>query len=150
MSDKDHRKVASHVLHTANKVVTTERGNQHGGAEDSFAMIGRLWEVYLGNTNQQIGGLGNIIITAYDVAQMMTLLKIARAVHGSMTNEDNYVDASGYQGLAAAIAGVQVPEFQPTNGIPKPTPTHPLSTPVMDAASTRAIAEAFAPKPEGK
>jgi len=37
--DKDHRAVATNVLFTANSVVTTERGGQHGGAEDSFQMI---------------------------------------------------------------------------------------------------------------
>ena len=123
MTDKDHRNVAAHVLDTAKKVVTTERGNQHGGAEDSFKMIGDLWSTYLSNTgdNQLPGNEGMCItVTAYDVAQMMTLLKIARAVHGDPLNEDNYVDASGYQSLAAAIGGVKNPEGVPTNGIPKP------------------------------
>lgn len=110
MTDKDHRNTAAFVLATAHKVVTTERGNQHGGAEDSFQMIGDLWSTYLRNQIAKSGAdVSHVNVTAYDVAQMMTLLKIARAVHGNPTNEDNYVDASGYQSLAAAIAGVTVP-----------------------------------------
>lgn len=106
--DKDQRIVASHILKTANTVVTTERGNQHGGAEDSFAMIAKLWQTYLNNSNKHEAFVG-VDVTAYDVAQMMTLLKVARAVHGNPLNEDNYVDAAGYQSLAASIAGVKVP-----------------------------------------
>lgn len=110
MSDNDHRKVASHVLHTAHKVVTTERGNQHGGAEDSFTMIGDLWSTYVNNTIRNRDEHNGVTITAYDVAQMMVLLKIARATHGDPRNDDHYIDAAGYTGLAAAIAGVQTPE----------------------------------------
>lgn len=137
MTDKDHRNVAAHVLDTAKKVVTTERGNQHGGAEDSFKMIGDLWSTYLRNTNASIDSNGEITVTAYDVAQMMTLLKIARAVHGNPLNEDNYVDASGYQSLAAAIGGVKKPEFEPTNGIPKPAPV--VGTPVRSHPSSPTV-----------
>jgi hypothetical protein len=129
-SDKDHRNVASHVLKTAHKVVTTERGNQHGGAEDSFQMIASLWQTYLQNTNNQKDNPTVVFITSYDVAQMMTLLKIARAVHGNPTNEDNYIDASGYQSLAAAIAGVPTPESK------------------LDDLSLKTLAQSLAPKAE--
>lgn len=140
MTDKDHRNVAAHVLDTAKKVVTTERGNQHGGAEDSFKMIGDLWSTYLSNTgdNQLPGNEGmRITVTAYDVAQMMTLLKIARAVHGDPLNEDNYVDASGYQSLAAAIGGVKKPEGVPTRfGAGDPKESNPPRTPAPPPPGT--------------
>lgn len=138
MTDKDHRKVADHILKTAHKVVTTERGNQHGGAEDSFAMIGALWQTYLNNTrhNTGIADVG-VMVTAYDVAQMMTLLKIARAVHGDPRNEDHYVDAAGYTGLAAAIAGVKLPVT--------PVLDKPPSQEAVERASLTALAEKLAP-----
>lgn len=134
MSDSDHRKVASHILQTAHKVVTTERGNQHGGAEDSFQMIADLWMVYLNNTNRPDPTLntrpGRIIITPKDVAMMMDLLKTARHTHGDPSNEDNFVDKAGYTGLAAALAGITAPlptgtatAIQPPRSIPRET-TH--------------------------
>lgn len=148
MSDSDHRKVATHILGTANKVVTTERGNQHGGAEDSFAMIGQLWQTYLNNTRGNSGTIAHegIQVTAYDVAQMMTLLKVARATHGNPQNEDNYVDAAGYQSLAAAIANVKVPEPQATNtqGVATAA-TAPRSIP----RETTRMAEKLAPRDNG-
>lgn len=126
--DDNQRIVASHILKTANTVVTTERGNQHGGAEDSFAMIAALWATYLNNANKNL----QVIVSAYDVAQMMTLLKVARAVHGNSLNEDNYVDAAGYQSLAASIAGVKVPGA--------------ATEADLEAAATKAIAEKLQPR----
>ena len=134
-NDNGHRKVASHILDTARKVVTTERGNQHGGAEDSFAMIAALWTTYLNNANNKIEVFNGVSVTAYDVAQMMTLLKVARAVHGNPLNEDNYVDASGYQSLAAAIAGVKTPEDTKADEIRR-----------VEDAATRALANKLAPR----
>lgn len=154
--DQDHRKTATYVLHTANKVVTTERGGQHGGAEDSFAMIGQLWQTYLRNTNNvRAQYASEIVITPKDVAQMMVLLKIARNVHGQL-KDDDFVDQAGYTALAAALAGIQAPATGEVAG-PKPVPPAPGTPPAayrgseqeqMDAASTRAIAQAFAPKDE--
>lgn len=148
MSDKDHRNTAAYILASAHKVVTTERGNQHGGAEDSFQMIADLWATYLNNTPKNIT-MERIEVTAYDVAQMMSLLKIARAVHGDPLNDDNYVDASGYQSLAAAIAGVKAPvKAEPTRAAevrsalegkgltqpPIPIAKHTINTPPAQTA----------------
>ena len=45
----------------------------------------------------------NIIISPEDVAQLMSLLKIARTQAGEH-NIDDYVDAVGYQAIAGEIA----------------------------------------------
>jgi hypothetical protein len=150
-SDKDNRPVASHILKTAHQVVTTERGNQHGDAENSFKMIGDLWATYLRNTHGQ-----TVIVSAYDVAQMMSLLKIARAVHGDPVNADHYIDAAGYTALAGAIAGVQYAAAAPTPAAPKPTLAQetlqrtggviPPQKQDLDLSSVQAIAQAFAPE----
>jgi hypothetical protein len=140
-NDSDHRKVASHVLHTAHKVVTTERGNQHGGAEDSFQMIADLWMVYLNNTNRGSCSSLGIVITPKDVAMMMDLLKTARHVHGDPMNDDNFIDKAGYTGLAAALAGILVPTEAPASTKPA---AQPVAEHDAEAAATRAIAKAFA------
>ena len=149
MKDQDHRKVATYILGTANKVVTTERGGQHGGAEDSFQMIGHFWSVYLTNTNSQRGVPG-INITPKDVAQMMVLLKIARNVHGQL-KDDDFVDQAGYTALAAALAGIQAPEAV---AVAATKPAAPDSRNTLqaeldrqaEAEATLAIAKVFAPK----
>lgn len=131
--------MASHILDTARKVVTTERGNQHGGAEDSFQMIADLWMVYLNNTNRPNPLLNTqpsrIIITPKDVALMMDLLKTARHVHGDPMNDDNFVDKGGYTALAAALAGIKTPEDTKADEIRR----------VEDAAG-RALAQKLAPR----
>jgi hypothetical protein len=98
----DKREVAGTVLDRARKVVMSERGNQHGDAEDSFQMIADLWTAHLQHTNRD-SSFGAIRVTPFDVAQMMVLLKVARSVYGDPFNPDNYIDAAGYSSLAAMI-----------------------------------------------
>jgi hypothetical protein len=94
------RKIAGHTLQVAMRAVMVERADQHGSAEDSFAMIAALWDVYLQHSfihkmEKSISGS--------DVAHMMTLLKIARSLYGNSSNNDHYADAAGYQALAAML-----------------------------------------------
>lgn len=101
----DNRKVAGGILDTAKKVIMTERGSTHGDAENSFAMIGALWSAYLNHVHlRQTGNYPNIVITGFDVAQMMVQLKQSRAVYGEQFNLDHYVDGAGYQALAGMLA----------------------------------------------
>lgn len=133
--DQDHRNVATYILGTANKVVTTERGGQHGGAEDSFQMIADLWSTYLSNTNTMGAMRGSVLINPKDVAQMMVLLKIARNVHGQL-KDDDFVDQAGYTALAGALAGIQTPP-------PAPIATSEVKYPMDPATKTRAEVEAL-------
>lgn len=96
----DNRKVAAAILAKAKETVTTLRPGVHGSAENSFAMIGEMWEVYLRHINKV---RGNQSILPQDVAQMMVTLKQCRAVYGDQTNDDNFVDAAGYIGLAGML-----------------------------------------------
>lgn len=105
----DRREVASKVLDDAKRVITTERGNQHGDAEDSFDMIANFWRVYLENTNMMAGNNVSVIIRREDVAEMMALLKKARKVHGNPGNFDHAVDDIGYTALAAMMAAPKPP-----------------------------------------
>ena len=81
----------SEILDTAKKYVTKDRAADHGNMEDNFEMIAELWGVYLG-----------VEVYSPDVAQMMTLLKIARA-KSNPYHLDNYIDAAGYMACGGEI-----------------------------------------------
>jgi len=80
------------ILETAAKIISKDRADQYGDASENFARIARYWTMYLDTQ-----------ITRYDVAMMMTLLKIARA-QANVEHTDNYIDACGYQALAAELS----------------------------------------------
>lgn len=72
-------------------------------------MIADLWSTFIvSSTKHRVAGDLTIIdavqLTPADVAKMMALLKIARAIHGDPLNEDHYVDAAGYIALDAALS----------------------------------------------
>lgn len=82
------------ILDAAEKCVCKDRQDTHGRPEDSFCAIADLWTAYLG-TGQEIDPV--------DVANMMVLLKIARA-KGNPKHQDNWVDMAGYAACAGEIA----------------------------------------------
>ena len=90
----------SEILAEASFCITHDRAATHGEAENSFTQIGKLWSVWLDRK-----------ITAYDVAMMMTLFKIARA-KGNPAHVDNLVDLVGYAALAAVMEE-RAEEFDP-------------------------------------
>jgi hypothetical protein len=79
------------VLEAAAHVITKDRQDAYGNAEDSFALIATLWSGWL-----------DMRITPYDVAMMMSLLKVARA-RSNPKHLDNLVDLAGYAALAAEM-----------------------------------------------
>lgn len=91
----EDRTISARVLQSALDVVMNQRKNQHGDAESSFTMIADLWGVFMKHRGQNM--------SPGDVAFMMVLLKIARAVYGNGSNADHYVDGAGYLSLAAMI-----------------------------------------------
>lgn len=93
MIDRNGIGVAGDVCADAAKVVTTERENQHGSSVACHNLIAQFWSDYLGEH-----------VTAYDVAQMMVLMKVARARMGDPRHRDHYVDQAGYSGLAYQMA----------------------------------------------
>lgn len=107
----DNREVAKRLLIEAGNTILKDRVNQHGSAENSFQMIGDLWTAYLAHV---AATRTNARITPADVAQMMVMLKIARATYGDPTNRDNFVDELGYAALAGML---QLPDM-PDGGQP--------------------------------
>lgn len=82
------------ILDAAEKCVCQDRQDTHGRPEDSFGAIADLWTAYLG-TGQEIDHV--------DVANMMVLLKIARAKENPK-HTDNWIDMAGYAACAGEIA----------------------------------------------
>lgn len=80
------------ILEEAARIVTGERQNQYGDAEDSFGLIAGLWGDYL-----------NHPVSSKDVALMMILLKVAREKGGN-GKADNWVDIAGYAACGGEIA----------------------------------------------
>lgn len=80
------------ILDKAKETVTGQREQDYGSPESNFGLIGQLWTVYL-----------DTLVTAQDVANLMTLFKIARIKTGRGT-EDSYIDAAGYMACGGEIA----------------------------------------------
>lgn len=97
------------ILDEAARIVTGERQNQYGKAEDSFALIGGLWSDYLG-----------VYISPRDVALMMILLKVARE-KGGKGKADNWIDIAGYAACGGEVATVDTVEEKPTDYLQKAT-----------------------------
>ena len=85
------------ILKKTEKLVNDSRAKTHGDKVANHENIARLWSSYLQNKTKL-----QIIISPEDVAQLMSLLKIARTQAGEH-NIDDYVDAVGYQAIAGEI-----------------------------------------------
>ena len=104
LSGKLPEDVRREVLEQAIRCVCTDRKEQYGSAEDSFAVIGDLWSVYL--RAKCIGNGGNVTILPEDVCNLMVLFKMGRSATALMQKIDTYVDMAGY----AACAGGMIDE----------------------------------------
>ena len=75
------------------------RKEDYGDPRDMFALIATYWNTYLESHRKAPGGL-----EASDVAEMMTLFKIARATHGENDKTaDDLIDAIGYMAFASGL-----------------------------------------------
>lgn len=79
------------ILKKASKAISGERDKHYGSPEQNFGRIADYWSVYLDH-----------VITQTDVANMMILLKVARAMNDA-SHEDNWVDIAGYAACAGEI-----------------------------------------------
>lgn len=82
------------TLDTAKKCVCGQREADYGSPENNFKTIADLWSAYK-----------KVEFTPVDVTMMMALLKIARIVGGSAT-EDSFVDLAGYAACGAEISAI--------------------------------------------
>lgn len=86
---------AEDICKKAAELVGGDRAKAYGDMRSSTQRIATLWNAYLKPVEYAI--------SPYDVAIMMALLKIARAATGEL-NDDNYIDAAGYLGMAGQLA----------------------------------------------
>ena len=79
--------------------ILDNRKADYGNPRDMFALIANYWNTYL-ESHQKTGG----DLAASDVAEMMTLFKIARATHGeNAKTADDLIDAVGYMAFAGGL-----------------------------------------------
>ena len=86
------------ILKKTEKLVSKDREDKHGDKVINHENISRLWSSYLQNKFKL-----NLIILPEDVANLMSLLKIARTQAGKF-NLDDYIDACGYIAISGEIA----------------------------------------------
>ena len=87
----------SEFLDQVKEIVCCSRQDQHGNPENTFERIGELWTGYM---RARWGAVA--IVAPTDVANMMVLFKVARAI-GNPGNLENYLDMAGYAANAAEI-----------------------------------------------
>lgn len=134
----EKRAIAGAILDISKKVVTTERGQQHGDAEASFVAIGEMWVAYLNAVSVRRTGLPltSLRLTAADVAFMMVQMKQMRVLYGDETDPDNYVDAAGYTALAGMFA-VPARRVAPGVSAAAVTPEQPPMSPIPPFLTVR-------------
>ena len=86
------------ILEKTKKLVSASRHDKHGDKVINHENIARLWTGYLVNKFKL-----NFVILPEDVANLMSLLKIARTQAGAF-NLDDHVDAAGYAAISGEIA----------------------------------------------
>lgn len=82
-------------LQEAERIVCNDREDTYGAPEDNFELISEFWTSYLSRKEH---------LTESDIANMMILLKVARAATGKF-KADNYVDIAGYAACACEMGG---------------------------------------------
>jgi hypothetical protein len=86
------------VLRATEQAVMADRNRDYAPPEENFSRIADLMNIYLEGRDE---------ITPYDVAMLMILTKVARAIESPWVL-DHLVDISGY----AACAGDVLPEIE--------------------------------------
>lgn len=83
------------LLDAAADLIDGDRQKDYGPPEENFGRIAALWNIYLNGIPE---------VNATDVAALMALVKIARAVE-SPEKADTWIDLAGYAALAGELAG---------------------------------------------
>lgn len=86
------------ILHKASEAVGGDRAINHGDMVATHQAIAAVWNGILAAAGKSAAQP----LDAYDVANMMEGLKIARRYHGAF-NVDDHIDGAGYAACAGAI-----------------------------------------------
>ena len=95
---------ASEMLEHAAVLVGGQRAEDYGDKTINHARIADLWNMWLHESRVSNGPDDHI--TAYDVAVMMLMVKVARLMH-SPGHQDSHVDIAGYAAIMEEIASAQ-------------------------------------------
>jgi hypothetical protein len=79
------------ILKEAARIISTERADDYGPADESFKRIARLWTSYL-----------DVAVSPMDVANMYILSKVQRTLT-SPSKDDTWTDICGYAALAGEM-----------------------------------------------
>ena len=90
------------ILKAAEKCVCGQREQDYGTPESNFQLIADLWNGYLFPSLQE----NKAVISAKDVAMLMSLMKIARIRNGGGSG-DSFVDLAGYAACGGEIWALQ-------------------------------------------
>lgn len=93
------------VLEEAIAVTSGPRRRDYDRADANHKRIARFWNAYIQSRKEP-----NAELSALDVAHLMILLKMARAVY--TPTRDSYVDIAGYARCCAQIAGFEDVELE--------------------------------------
>ena len=93
--------IASEMLEHAAGLVGGQRAQDYGDKTLNHQRIADLWNAWLTESRRKDWAEG--YITAYDVAMMMLLVKVARLMH-SPGHQDSHVDIAGYAAILEEIA----------------------------------------------
>jgi len=79
------------ILKEAARIISSDRAEDYGPADESFARIARLWTAYL-----------DVAVSPMDVANMFVLSKVQRTLT-SPEKTDTWLDICGYAALAGEM-----------------------------------------------
>lgn len=108
------------ILEEAQRIIHGDRNVAYGHPRDNFAAIAAQWNAYLDHK-------GDRPLNSLDVANLMTLMKVARVLNG-VFHRDSYTDIAGYAGCAERLQEPVEPEVVWKNGLDE----FPLGCPVWD------------------
>ena len=89
---------STEILDKTKNLLSEDREKTHGDKVLNHENIARLWSSYFQNKYKIA-----ILVLPEDVANLMTLLKIARTQAGKF-NLDDFIDSCGYSAIAGEIA----------------------------------------------
>ena len=89
--------LADEMLHKAAELVGGQRALDYGDKLTNHTRIASLWNYWLREQGEKTE------ISAYDVAMMMLLLKVARLMN-SPGHHDSHIDIAGYASILEEIS----------------------------------------------
>lgn len=99
---------AGEMLKVTAELVGGQRAIDYGDKTINHQRIATLWNMWLAESQKNVGKDDSDVrmlsqLSAYDVAMMMLMLKIARLMH-SPGHQDSHIDIAGYASILEEIA----------------------------------------------